>query len=407
MSTTTTSEKTNGSDEAGGQPPAKTTINKITDIWNHGKDMSVATARQLCADHLKGSWASLSSDDDVEVKVIQGGFVNRIFHCHNKKSGESVLIRLYGGKILEQDNALRNIGIEGEVLIFHIMSQLKIGPQLLGVFDGGRIEEFIPDCDILSNEDCASPKVMAAFARKLAKIHSLKVPVSKEPKDFIGITRETFTNKWQKYLAYVSTAPLPEVPELKAVAEAGLNYDWIKLLDWFVETLPKVKHRVVFTHNDMNRANCLVKKDDSLPIDERLIMLDFEFCGYNYRGCDIGHHFKNRTIDVKRFVDGKLFDAQIPYPSEEERRHFVLAYLEETKKLALYEFDASIDNEDNLLLEAEFFGGLYQLFFSGWIIKDHEKWKGMDFPIHPGVMLGMTVKDLEERKHNVLQLLQK
>lgn len=42
--------------------------------------------------------------------------------CENKASGKKVLLRLYGGKLLDKDNMLRGGGIEQEVLMFHTMA---------------------------------------------------------------------------------------------------------------------------------------------------------------------------------------------------------------------------------------------------------------------------------------------
>ena len=160
---------------------------EVHQLFDHANDLSKTKALDLISSHLRGSWSSIQ-EHDIEVSVIQAGFVNRIFLCQNKKSNEKVLVRLYGGKIIENsNNILRNVGLEGEVFTFHLMDVYGIGPRLLGVFDGGRIEGYIEGCNTLSNKDIANEIIMGALAKKLAKIHSLKIAFNKNPKDFIAI----------------------------------------------------------------------------------------------------------------------------------------------------------------------------------------------------------------------------
>ena len=376
----------------------------------HGSDLSVKTALHLCSSHLKGVWDT-SSKEDIDLRFIQAGFVNRLFICHNKKSNYKVIIRLYGGKVVdtpETTSLLQDISIEGEVLIFHLMDVNRIGPKLLGVFDGGRIEEYLNGCRELSDRDCTNPEIMVLFARKLAKLHSMNIPIRKTPKDLIKLIRHNFDQHWPGYHRFLTEKEFsPEIPqEIRTAAQFAVDYDFVKLIDWFEETLTKIRTRVVFSHNDMNRANFMINPSKSG--DDKLTFLDFESCGYNHRGCDIGQHFKFRSIDVNMYTEGKsACDSAIPYPSEEERRHFVRSYLEVAKQ-SYESVDDSLDSEDHVLLEAEFFGGLYTLYFTSAMFNTVEKCKEMSFPMHPAViMTEFNHSDLEQRKSNTINLLRR
>ena len=375
-------------------------------FFNFSSDLSKKRALELCSDYLQGSWSSLT-EDDIDLNVIQAGFINRLFVCHNKKSNEKVIIRLYGGKVTKdlKENTLRNVGIEGEVLIFHLMNMQRIGPRLLGVFDGGRIEEYLEGGHTLSNDNCKNNELMSAVAQKFAKMHSLQMPLNKNPKDFVGIIRENFEKYLEPYNQIIREKQLPEgsPEELNQTIELVLTYDWMKLVDWFEKTLRTIKSRSVFSHGDTNRANFMVCPDKTG--DDKIIFLDFEMSGYNHRGCDIGHHFKNRQIDVNKFIEegGNIFDSTIPYPSEEERRFFIREYL----KVAITSYnpvDEFIDNEDHILLEAEFYGGLYQLFFTSFMLVTAQQFKSIESPIHPALMMAEFIKDCEERRKNVIDL---
>ena len=386
-------------------------------VTTYESDLPKARALELCSSHLRGSWNEIT-EDNIEVTMIQGGFVNRIFLCHNKISNDRVLIRLYGGR-MEVGNLKdrRHVGLEGEVLIFHLMDKCGVGPKLLGVFDGGRIEEFIERADTLSDEDCVNNDIMGAFARKLAIMHSQDIPLSRKPKEMLTTIRSHFCDCWDQYKKIIRAWNFPEqsTEEHKKDVDFVLNYDFNHLVDWYEKSLATIKTRIVFSHNDPNRANCLVNHDKCG--DDKLTFLDFEFSGYNYRGCDIGVHFISRMIDNVNIAKGKKKESlakQPPYPSEEERRFFVKTYLEEAKKF-YNPVDEVIDNENHLLLEAEFYGGLYHLYFTSFplsIAKDPEKLakriemerKSPPQSVHPGVSISKIIREYEQRMTNVIHL---
>ena len=174
-----------------------TSSNLFSKLYDHLDDLPKKRALELCSGHLKGSWSSLT-EDDIEVTVHEGGLLNRIFLCSNNKSKETVIIRLYGGK-MPNSHMLKSIGIEGEVLIFHLMSVNRIGPKLLGVFDGGRIEEYMKGSHTLDEDDLMNNEVIACIAKKLARVHAMEVPIDKRPRDFIKCYLHEGNRCWKKF----------------------------------------------------------------------------------------------------------------------------------------------------------------------------------------------------------------
>ena len=384
--------------------------NAIKGIFsNTANDLSKEKALDFCSSHLQGNWTSLT-EDDIHLNAIDAGFLNRLFLCHNKKSNEKIIIRLYGGKLFKAENfnIMRHIGLEGEVLIFHTMDVNGIGPRLLGVFDGGRIEEYLEGGHTLSSNDLKNDDTTTTMASKLAKMHSLEMPFNKNPKDFINIIRTRITQHWEHFKEVVKETKLPEgsPKELTELVESCYPFDWMELIDWFEKTLPSIKYRSVFSHNDMNLANFLVFPNKSG--DDKVTFLDFESAGYNYRGVDIGHHFRQRQVNIPKVSkeEGNTLDTDIAYPSEDERRFFIREYLKVAMK-SYNPVDEDIDNEDHLLLEAEFYGGLYHLFMASCVIAVVDNFIEMGFPVHPGVILGGDFKVFEERKRNVIDILQR
>lgn len=276
--------------------------------------------------------------------------------------------------MVEKDNLFLNGGEAEEVLVFYTMSRLGFGPKLYGVFEGGRLEEFVEGRTLI-NEDVQNPDLMAAFAKNLFKFHALKLPMNRNYPSFIekiDLMLPDYVSTWKDDVFSKETEAKFQGQKDRAAA-----FDIQSEFAWLKSVFPKIKTRRVFSHNDMNRANCLLREGVE-NAEEKVILIDYEMACYNYRGMDIGLHFHNRTFDVSNPMN--RFRSGLDYPTEEERRHFVKAYLDEARKQAAYEIDEEgLDSEDVLLLEAEFFNLVFQVFFLLLFYKDFRKYDSMGF----------------------------
>lgn len=374
---------------------------------NNLPDLTPEAAVCLLSCHLQGKWLSCKVSD-VCIKLLQGGFINRVYLVTNKSTQEFVIIRLYGGKQLQsgfsQDpSVLRCIGLEGEVLLCHFMDVNAIGPKILGVFDGGRIEKYVEGNEQTfgSLDDEVTNSI---FARKLARMHSLQLPLNKRAKDVLGFIKTSFRDNWDNCFQVIQGIKPATVlfPEQEQLIDMTLKYDFQSLIKYFEQLLPTVGTRVVFCHGDMSRSNFII--NENRMDDERVTFLDFEMAGYNLRGSDIGNHFKHRTRDLRKFTrqSATPITMEVEYPDEDERRKFVREYLKEWKRLRGDLFDEKLDNEDNLLLEAEVHDGLHQLFFIAYMIVNPETFSGLGY--HPGIYLGVLLLDFEARKTRIQDL---
>uniref|UniRef100_T1GKK1 Uncharacterized protein n=1 Tax=Megaselia scalaris TaxID=36166 RepID=T1GKK1_MEGSC len=101
------------------------------------------TCAVICRYYLTGDWKFINSDEIV-FKRIMGGLSNYLYYAglpnKDDQSGEptELLLRFYGNN---HDGEKENIF--NELIIFTILSERNLGPKLLGVFPGGRIEEFL------------------------------------------------------------------------------------------------------------------------------------------------------------------------------------------------------------------------------------------------------------------------
>ena len=67
-----------------------------------------------------------------------------------------------------------------ETVVFTMLAERGLGPGLQAVFPGGRLEEFLHGHS-MSWSEMRSAQFSSEIARNVALIHSLDIPVSKEP----------------------------------------------------------------------------------------------------------------------------------------------------------------------------------------------------------------------------------
>lgn len=113
-------------------------------------------AYQWCREYLGGAWRRVRPEE-LRISPVSGGLSNLLFRCslpnHLPSVGEEpreVLLRLYGA-ILQ--------GVESLVLesvMFAILAERSLGPQLYGVFPEGRLEQYLP-VRAQPSPPCSSP----------------------------------------------------------------------------------------------------------------------------------------------------------------------------------------------------------------------------------------------------------
>ncbi|XP_056348936.1 choline kinase alpha isoform X2 [Oenanthe melanoleuca] len=292
-----------------------------------------------CKEFLPGAWRGLR-EEQLCISPIRGGLSNMLFQCSLPDTIETVadeprkvLLRLYG--------AILQMGAEAMVLesvMFAILAERALGPKLYGIFPQGRLEEFIPSRK-LNTEELSLPDISAEIAEKMARFHGMKMPFNKEPKWLFGtmekylnqvlrikFTRESQTRKLNKLLSY----NLPqEMKNLRAMLEATSS-------------------PVVFCHNDCQEGNILLLEGRENSENQKLMLIDFEYSSYNYRGFDIGNHFCEWMYDYS-YEKYPFFKASVlKYPSKKQQLHFLSSYLS-----AFHDGFENLSNEEKSKLEEE------------------------------------------------------
>ncbi|CAG9770299.1 unnamed protein product [Ceutorhynchus assimilis] len=316
-------------------------------------------AARICRDYLHGAWKNVTSED-IGFKHISGGLSNLLYHIslptelydsyeddkkHDAQEPKEVLIRIYGQT--HGEGALEALITES--VIFTLLSERGLGPKLHGIFPGGRIEEYINARPLLTSE-LADEKLSAKIAQKMASLHSMEVPLHKEP----GWLWNTI-DRWLKTCEKKLKGDIPGfVTDLLDGIDLRGETKWLK------QRLEQENSPVVFCHNDMQEGNILISMDqdkENNPNDPELVIIDFEYCSYNYRGFDIANHFIEWVYNCKEENYPYYREDWSNYPTEQQRLNFIRTYLIER---------GSRENAKKVLKEVEVFTLASHFFWALW-----------------------------------------
>ncbi|XP_078409279.1 choline/ethanolamine kinase [Cetorhinus maximus] len=291
-----------------------------------------------CKEFLAGSW-KLITVEEFQISVISGGLSNLLYLCslpdHVLSVGDEprrVLLRVYGAILQGVDSLIL------ESVMFAVLAERALGPRLYGVFPQGRLEQYIPSRRLLT-EELAFPDFSAEIAVKMSRFHGMVMPFNKEPKwlfetmdrylkQIMGLTfiRETHVKKFNKLKSFNLPA---ELASLRSLLEATWS-------------------PVVFCHNDVQEGNILYLAGHDSSSTEKLMLIDFEYSSYNYRGFDIGNHFCEWMYDYT-YDQWPFFKASMEkYPNRQQQLHFIRHYLSEysgNKGDSMHEDQTKIEEE--------------------------------------------------------------
>uniref|UniRef100_A0AAY4AZN8 ethanolamine kinase n=1 Tax=Denticeps clupeoides TaxID=299321 RepID=A0AAY4AZN8_9TELE len=290
-----------------------------------------------CREFLHGAWKTVT-EDDFQINVIRGGLSNMLFLCALPENypavgdePRNVLLRLYGA-ILQGAEAMVL-----ESVMFAILAERELGPKLYGIFPQGRLEEFVPSRK-LDLEELQIPGISAEIAEKMAIFHGMRMPFNKEPKCAL---------LWAASRVLGVISPLLN----------GKNL------------LASTCSPVVFCHNDCQEGNILLLSGSETTEKQRLMLIDFEYSSYNYRGFDIGNHFCEWMYDYN--CDKPPFFKVNPknYPTKAQQLHFYEHYLSEynkgfenlSKEDQTKLKEAMIKEVNRFALASHFFWGLWAI----------------------------------------------
>ena len=221
-------------------------------------------------------------------------------------------------------------------------------------------------------KDLFNPLYIKGVARKLAMINCLDAPINKKSNWLISKLNSFNSIIKQKI-------KVEDVDENhKEIAKELLAIDFESEIKWVIKHVLKVESPLVFCNNDVFPPNILVrtdildhinklgnKKDELFEklLDELIVIIDFEFCSYNFRGSEIGNYFNEHLYEYNTPSAPYFIADENKFPDENHRRSFVEEYLLKLKQIKgeLSE----IDTVDHILKEVEAYQIGHNLF---WIL---------------------------------------
>ncbi|XP_077451603.1 choline/ethanolamine kinase isoform X2 [Stigmatopora argus] len=280
-----------------------------------------------CRDFLSGAWKTIQIND-FQISIVSGGLSNLLYLCslpdHIQSQGSEprrVLLRIYGAILQGVDSLVL------ESVMFAILAERTLGPRLYGIFPEGRLEQYLTNTRMRTDQ-LSDTDISAEIATKLARFHKMVMPFNKEPTWLfktinkymdqvlaLNFTRDAHVKKYKKLMRLDLPAELKQLRELLAATPSP----------------------VVFCHNDVQ--------------EDRLMLIDFEYSSYNYRGFDFGNHFCEWMYDYT--YDQWPFYKATPedYPSREQQLHFIRSYLLEQQS-GLEPSGDQRPIEEDLIIEA-------------------------------------------------------
>ncbi|KAK7891455.1 hypothetical protein WMY93_023418 [Mugilogobius chulae] len=335
-------------------------------------------AHAWCRDFLSGSWKSLQ-EKDFQISIVSGGLSNLLYLCSYRTMclcWETNLGRCCSGSmapsyrlvlsdvsyvckyvcvyvavvvvvVVNINNALLLCiffqGVDSLVLesvMFAILAERTLGPKLYGIFPDGRLEQYLPNTRMRTDQ-LSQPSVSAEIATKVARFHNMVMPFNKEPKWLFGTI--------DKYMDQVMKLKFNREAHVKKYSKL-MKLDLPGELERLRALLAATPSPVVFCHNDVQEGNILILDDKDQSSNEQLMLIDFEYSSYNYRGFDFGNHFCEWMYDYT-YNQWPFYKASPEnYPTREQQLHFLRSYLAEQERLS----DTKIDQTqvEDMIIEA-------------------------------------------------------
>jgi len=253
-------------------------------------------------------WKSLR-DDEIDMQRLCS-LSNLVFlaKAQQEVSPRQVIFR----KFSTQEGVVDR---EKEALIFLEMSKKGLGPKCFGVSEEYRIEEYV-NARPIQNKEFNEPEFRRKLAISLANLHKVNIKgIDKVPLLERAFNDPTYFKSFEdKCNEEIYT------PEEEAMIEEIKTAVSKEEIEFISKILPK--DDPVFCHNDLLGGNILIRKEDNA-----VVLIDFEYGSYNFRGYDIGNMFKESTIDYS-YSSAPYFQFIDSYfPSDDELREFLQYYI--------------------------------------------------------------------------------
>ncbi|OIW30940.1 kinase-like protein [Coniochaeta ligniaria NRRL 30616] len=267
---------------------------------------------------------------------------------------KKVLLRIYGPQVdIDRDN---------ELSVLRRLARKKIGPRLLGTFLNGRFEQFF-NATTLTPASLREPETSKQIAKRMRELHDGVELTEEEEAEGPSVWKNW--GRWLEQAERTVTALdryILDSDEAEARRGGGGGDAWKsrglvcgaewavfkgavdkyrRFLEEYYGGQQKIREKLVFAHNDTQYGNILrIRPDDEKspllqPANEhkQLIVIDFEYAGANVRGLEFANHFTEWTYNYHDPAAGFACNTAV-YPTPEQQRRFIRAYVEHRPKIA-------------------------------------------------------------------------
>eukprot|EP00827_Trimyema_finlayi_P001293 TRINITY_DN1484_c0_g2_i3.p1 TRINITY_DN1484_c0_g2~~TRINITY_DN1484_c0_g2_i3.p1 ORF type:complete len:383 (-),score=74.21 TRINITY_DN1484_c0_g2_i3:62-1210(-) len=207
-----------------------------------------------------------------------------------------------------------------ERAVFDLMEKNQLGPRAIYQTEEYRLEEFI-DGIHPNIKETNTQYFRNLISYNIAQVHNLqpekfdKTPILEKSLDKNSYIVKTFKQK------------------MKSLIEKHQEYkDFIVDIDNEIDEaynlLPKKsENNVKFCHNDLLNYNIFKLKSSLNQNVIKLMFIDYEYSGYNYRAFDLANFFVEQTFDYNVNTNPFFKINTYLYPKYEQIRETVMYYL--------------------------------------------------------------------------------
>lgn len=257
------------------------------------------------------SWETVSPDM-IQFERLAGlsNVIYRVTALDQLASPASIIYRKFGENEEIIDRGRENY-------IFTELAKKGLGPSYYGGDDKSRLEEYY-DSRALKPSEVNNRLIRRGVAKSLAGLHQVQLDE---------------LDKTPMLLKVLEEGNLLQITEEKAKKNifSNVEKEWIQEVlsltgddevNFLKEILPKKAESIVFSHNDLHAQNILL-----LDQTQKLVLIDYEYSSYNYRGYDIANFFNEATIDYS-VSEYPYYTLDVnKYPSDYDLIDFIKYYL--------------------------------------------------------------------------------
>ena len=153
--------------------------------------------------------------------------MERIHFYEQSRGPKNLIFKKYGGNELGatiKDKFHINTPLV-QSLIFHEQSKRGWGPKLFGLFENGRVEEFV-DCHTLRAEEAFKEDMIKDVAKAFARFHSHKFPLCQEPIDMLQKAMSTIESAKEYMRELIKSGDMDELISANYPFEEVLNFPY-------------------------------------------------------------------------------------------------------------------------------------------------------------------------------------